>query len=325
MNPALVAARAGLSRGWIEFRQTLTTPGDLIAILITTGGFLAAMIWTRHTHVPGTHFSLGTTMLVSVLGLNVVVYGVVTMGDLLVVEREDGTLLRAKAIPNGMLGYLLGKVVNISGQIAFAVAITLLTGAFLFTGLAIGSPGSWLTLAWVLVLGLLATLPLGAVLGSLFPSQRSAGPWWLLLLAGLAAISGIFYPITHLPVFLQWTGQVFPLYWLGLGMRSALLPNAMAAVEVGHSWRHLATFGVLSAWAVAGVVLAPVSAAADGAPRVRLERRGPPRESDAGRMSVPASARRHRPLRIGRSLGQRRGTVRRNRRAALLQPRRGNH
>ncbi len=257
MNPVLVAARAGLSRGWIEFKQALTTPGDLFSILITTGGFLAAMIWTRHTHVPGTSFSLGTTMLVSVLGLNVVVYGVVTMGDLLVVEREDGTLLRAKAIPNGMLGYLIAKVVYISGQIAFVVAITLLVGAFSFTGLAIGRPGSWLTLAWVLVLGLLATLPLGAALGSLFPSQRSAGPWWLLLLAGLAAISGIFYPITHLPAFLQWTGQLFPLYWLGLGMRSALLPNALATVELGHSWRHLATFGVLSAWAVAGFVLAP--------------------------------------------------------------------
>jgi ABC-2 type transport system permease protein len=107
-------------RGRIEVKQTLTTPGDLIAILIPTGGFLAAMIWTRHTHVPGTHFSPGTTMLVSVLGVNVVVYAVVTMGDLLVVEREDGTLLRAKAIPNGMLGYLLGKVVNISGQVVFA-------------------------------------------------------------------------------------------------------------------------------------------------------------------------------------------------------------
>jgi ABC-2 type transport system permease protein len=258
MNPALVAARAGLSRGWIEFKQTLTTPRDLISILITTGTFLAVMIWTRHTHVPGTHFSLGTATLVSVLALDVVYYGVVNMGDLIVVDREDGTLLRAKAIPNGMLGYLLGKVVSFSGQIAFVVAIMLLAGAFLFTGLAIGSPGSWLTLAWVLVLGLLATLPLGAVLGSLFPSQRGAGPWWLLMLSGLAVISGIFYPITHLPVFLQWTGQVFPLYWLGLGMRSALLPNALAAIEVGHSWRHLATFGVLAAWAVAGLVLAPV-------------------------------------------------------------------
>ena len=257
MSPALVAARAGLSRGWIEFRQALTTPRDLISILMTTGIFLAVMIWTRHAHVPGTNFSLGTATLVSVLALDVVYYGVVNMGDLIVVEREDGTLLRAKAIPNGMLGYLLGKVVNFSGQIAFVFAITLLAGAFLFTGLAIGSPGSWLTLAWVLALGLLATLPLGAVLGSLFPSQRGAGPWWLLMLSGLAVISGIFYPITHLPVFLQWTGQVFPMYWLGLGMRSALLPNAMAAAEIGHSWRHLATFGVLSAWAAAGLVLAP--------------------------------------------------------------------
>jgi ABC-2 type transport system permease protein len=258
MNPTLTAARAGLSRGWIELRQTLTTPGDLTSLLLMTGGFLAAMIWTRHTNVPGTHFSLGTTMLVSVLGLNVSMYGIIRMGDLLVTEREDGTLLRAKAIPNGMLGYLLGKVVNISGQIVFAVAITLVAGAFLFTGLALGRPAGWLTLAWVLVLGLLATLPLGAVLGSLFHSQRSAGGPMVLLLAGLAAISGIFYPITHLPVFLQWAGQLFPMYWLGLGMRSALLPNAVAAVEIGHSWRHLATFGVLSAWAVAGLVLAPV-------------------------------------------------------------------
>jgi len=257
VSPALVAARAGLSRGRIELRQTLTTPSGLSTILIITGGFLAAMIWTRRTHVPGTHFSLGTTMLVSVLGLNIVVYGVITMGDLLVAEREDGTLLRAKAIPNGMLGYLLGKVVNISGQIAFVVAITLLIGAFLFTGLAIGSPGSWLTLAWVLVLGLLATLPLGAVLGSLFPSQRSAGPWWLLSLAGLTAISGIFYPITHLPGWLQAIGQVFPMYWLGLGMRAALLPSALQSVELDGSWRLGYVLLALCGWAALGLLVAP--------------------------------------------------------------------
>ena len=258
MSPALVAARAGLSRGRIELKQTLTTPADLIGFLLTTGGLLAAMLWTRHTTVPGTDFSLGTTMLVSVLALDLGYYGIVTVGDLIVVEREDGTLLRAKAIPNGMLGYLVGKVVSTSGQIVLTAAITLLAGAFLFSGLALGRPGSWLTLAWVLALGLVAVLPAGAVLGSLFPSQRSAGPWWILLLGGLAAISGIFYPITHLPTVLQWAGQVFPMYWLALGMRSALLPNALAAVEVGHSWRHLATFGVLAAWAVAGLVLAPV-------------------------------------------------------------------
>ena len=41
-------------------------------------------------------------------------------------------------------------------------------------------------------------------------------------------------------------------------MRSALLPANLAAVEIGHSWRHLATFGVLGAWAVVGLLVAPV-------------------------------------------------------------------
>jgi ABC-2 type transport system permease protein len=238
-------------------RQTLTSPTDVITFLLMTAGFLAAMLSARHTLLPGTGLSLGTSRLVSVLALDVGMYAVLWMADRLVGDREDGTLLRAKAIPNGMLGYLVGKIVSISAQVVLAVAATLLAGAFLATGLAIGSPGDWLKLTWVLVLGLLATLPLGAVLGSLFPNTRATG-LILLVLGGLAAISGIFYPITRLPVFLQWTGQVFPLYWLGLGMRSALLPHAMAVVEVGHSWRQPAMVAVLSAWAIAGLVLAPV-------------------------------------------------------------------
>jgi ABC-type sugar transport system ATPase subunit len=74
---------------------------------------------------------------------------------------------------------------------------------------------------------------------------------------GLIAISGIFYPITALPHWLQWIGQVFPVYWLGLGMRSALLPDP-AAVEIGGSWRHLETAGVLGAWAALGLLVAPL-------------------------------------------------------------------
>ena len=75
-----------------------------------------------------------------------------------------------------------------SGTILISVVTTLIAGALLFSGLAVGSASTWLTLIPVLLLGLLAALPIGAVLGSLFPSARSAG---LLTLAmgGLAAIS----------------------------------------------------------------------------------------------------------------------------------------
>jgi ABC-2 type transport system permease protein len=71
------------------------------------------------------------------------------------------------------------------------------------------------------------------------------------------AVSGVFYPITSLPGWMQTVAQAFPIYWLGLGTRSAFLPDALAAVEIGGSWRHLETLGVLSAWAVLGLALAP--------------------------------------------------------------------
>jgi len=249
--------RAGFERGWIELKQTYTNADSVIPTIIVLGGFVLVILLARRTTVPGTHFSLGATMLVGVLGMNIGVNGLATLGGQLATEREDGTLLRAKATPNGMAGYLIGKIVAVSGIILLGVATTLFPGSLLFHGLAVSSATAWLTLAWVLALGLIATLPMGAVLGSLFPSARSAG-LITLAIGGISAVSGIFYPITHLPQWLQWIGQVFPLYWLGLGMRSALLPAGLASVEIGHSWRHLATFGVLGAWAVAGLLVAPV-------------------------------------------------------------------
>ena len=45
--------------------------------------------------------------------------------------------------------------------------------------------------------------------------------------------------------------------WLPRYERS-WLPGDLAAVELGGSWRHLETVGVLGAWAVLGLVLAPV-------------------------------------------------------------------
>ena len=50
---------------------------------------------------------------------------------------------------------------------------------------------------------------------------------------------------------------VFPIYWLGLGMRSVFLPDDAAMAEIGQSWRHLETFGMLGLWAVVGLALAP--------------------------------------------------------------------
>ncbi|MFK4268517.1 ABC transporter permease [Streptomyces milbemycinicus] len=255
MNPGTAALRAGWSRGVIELRQSFTNGAELLSHLLWPVLMLIAMYFMRDTTLGG-GLLLGSMALPSILGMNAAL-GMVTMSQLLTADREDGTLLRAKATPHGMRGYLVGKVVSVAGGLLADLAILLLPGLLLIDGLAVGSPDSWLTVAWVLALGMAATLPLGAVLGSVFPSARGQGLVQVPVL-GLMAISGIFYPVTALPEWLEWVAQAFPIYWLGLGMRSALLPDAAVDIEIGDSWRHLETVGVLGAWAALGLAVAPV-------------------------------------------------------------------
>ncbi|WP_371530453.1 ABC transporter permease [Streptomyces sp. NBC_01283] len=255
MNATSVAVRAGWSRGLIELRQSFTNGGDVLSHLLWPVLMLTVMFFMRDTAFGTSGLLLGTLALPSILGMNAAM-GMVSMSQALTAEREDGTLLRAKATPNGMPGYLIGKVVSVAGGLLADLAILLIPGMLIVGGLAIGGPGSWLTLTWVLVLGLIATLPIGAILGSVFTSARSQGLIQLPVL-GMIAISGIFYPVTALPDWLQWVAQAFPIYWLGLGMRSALLPDHAATIEIAASWRHWETAGALGFWAALGLLVAP--------------------------------------------------------------------
>ena len=252
MNPTMTAARAGVIRGRTEIRQSLTNGQDLWNYFFPSVIFLVVMFFMKDAKVPGTTFSLGSRTLPSVIGMGVA-FALVTLAMLLAVDREDGTLLRAKAIPNGMFGYLIGKIVQMSGVVLVGQAFILIPSLIMLDGFTI----NWFTFLWVLVLGLVATLPIGAVVGSMFESPRNAGVVMLPMM-GLAAISGIFYPISSMPEWLQGVAQVFPVYWLGLGMRSAMLPDSLSVAEIGESWRHLETLGVLGAWAVVGLLVAPI-------------------------------------------------------------------
>jgi ABC-2 type transport system permease protein len=256
MNPTATALRAGWSRGLIELRQSFTNGAELWGHFFWPMLMVIATFFLRDVSFGSSAFLLGTLVLPSILGMNVAL-GMISMSQQITADREDGTLLRAKATPNGMLGYLAGKIVSVSGSLVTDLAIFLIPAMFIIPGLAISNLSSWLTLIWVLALGMVAALPIGAVLGSVFTSARSQGLITLPML-GMIAISGIFYPIASLPDWLQWIAQLFPIYWLGLGMRSALLPGSAVRVELGESWRHLETIGVLGVWAVVGLVLAPI-------------------------------------------------------------------
>jgi ABC-2 type transport system permease protein len=258
MNPTLYAARLGLARGRAEFRQSLTDPQQMGFQVFFAVAFVIVLLFQRGSTVEGTNVSLAFAVLPGVLGMMVAVGGLQGAAGSLAVEREDGTLLRAKAVPNGMVGYFIGRVVSVSLVAILGLVIIFVPSLFLIPELTgIGLTG-WLTFLWVLALGLLATLPIGAVIGSLAKSPNTVNGLVTLPMIGVTAISGIFYPIFALPGWVQAIAQVFPIYWLGLGVRSAFLPDSAASVEIGESWRHLETVGVLGTWALVGLVLAPV-------------------------------------------------------------------
>lgn len=258
MNANLHAIRLGLGRGWLEFKLSLRSAQDQGFYLFMGAAVLIYLIIRRNTEIEGTDLLLPSVAMPSILG-GLIAFGVV-IGPAyqLAMEREDGTLLRAKAVPRGMVGHVTGQILGQSLGMVPMLSVILVPSFILFDDLMNRGVTGWLTMLWVLVLGLLATLPIGIIIGSLVPNTQKVGTWGMMPIMVLAGISGIFYPVQELWGWVQVVAQAFPMYWLGLGMRSAFLPEAAAALEIGGSWRTLPTVLVLSAWAVAGLLIAPV-------------------------------------------------------------------
>lgn len=255
MRRAFGAVRLGFSRGLIETRDYLRNWEEMSFNIVLVVGIGLVLFFQRDTVVEGTTQSLASIVLPGFLGMMAAWSGLAAAG-MLVVEREDGTLLRAKAVPGGMVGYLVAKVVMLYLVALASLAIILVAGLFFVPELLSTPPERWLMALGVLTLGLLATLPWGAVIGSLVRTPQAAFGLMMLPIGGLAAISGIFYPVTAMPDWVQTIAQFFPVYWLGHGMRAALQPDAVAA-EIGGSWRYVEMVSVLGAWAVVGLLLAP--------------------------------------------------------------------
>ena len=253
------AVRAGLSRGWIETRQNLTETAYLVGHAIPPVAYVAVLLFVRGQTLPGTDIAFGTMMLPGILGMTIVYGGLSAPAPGITADREDGTLLRAKATPHGMLGYLVGKIMMFALTTLVGLMAIVIPGIMIVDDLVLDAR-AWLLLALIFVAGMVASVPIGVALGSLMKSSVQA--MLVPLVCTLLMIpSGIFFPITVLPTWLQWlqsVAEAFPIYWVGLGARSAILPGDMVAAEIGQSWRTGEMFAVLGVWAVIGFLTAPI-------------------------------------------------------------------
>ncbi|WP_239013238.1 ABC transporter permease [Streptomyces sioyaensis] len=247
--------RAGFQRGRIELRHLLRNRKEFSGHLINV---VVALLLAHNISgkVPGTHIPMAHLTLAGFSAYLLFQIGLVNLPQILVTEREEGTLLRLRATPGGIPAYLIAKSLLVV-VMAFGTLLVLLgAAAVLVDGPLPHGLGGWLTLLWVSALGLLAVVPLGAAIGAVLPNPREALALIMLPTLALLITSGAMFPLSSLPEVVQKIASVFPLRWMAQGLRSALLPDTARAAELSGSWELPTVALILSAWAVVGFLLA---------------------------------------------------------------------
>ena len=127
----MVAARLGVRRGCLEMGHSLSNRADQIWIVTINAAFVLVLVFQRDSDLSGTGFSLALATLPGLIGMNIAMGGWMGTAQTLAVEREDGTLLRAKSTPNGMLGYLVARITLAILSTALGLVVFVVAGLFL--------------------------------------------------------------------------------------------------------------------------------------------------------------------------------------------------
>ncbi|MFX0538983.1 ABC transporter permease [Ornithinimicrobium sp. Y1847] len=250
---------AVLSAAWQQAKVVLIrkyTSFAGVGSLVLAAVILGVLWFIRDADFGEEAINAGVYVFTGFLAFGIIAAAVMGVAGELQTEREDGTLLRAKAVPHGMTGHLIAKLIVTPFEAVLPILPVVVGATLLLPGVMPTSVGPWLLLVVVFLLAVAAMMPWGAILGSIFRTMLGLA-WAMIALYAVAFISGLFFPVVALPTWLQWMAQATPIYWIGSALRMILLPEA-GELEFGGEYRVGLTLIVLLGWAIVGMALAPV-------------------------------------------------------------------
>jgi ABC-2 type transport system permease protein len=246
----------GLSRGRIEVttffreREAVVFIFALPAVLLL---LLGSIFNSEHVQVPGV--TTGQLYAAGMIAGGIAATSFQYLGISVASERDQGMLKRLYGTPLPHAAYFIGKIVQVFVCVIAEVTLLMIVGVAFYHLHLPSTPGKWLTLAWICLLGGTACALLGLGVSSLARSARSASPVITLPFLVLEFISGIFVPFSDVPRALQTVAAIFPLKWMAQGLRSVFLPPQAVALEPAHSWELGRVALVLAVWIAAGLIL----------------------------------------------------------------------
>jgi ABC-2 type transport system permease protein len=246
----------GVSRGRIEVttffreREVVVFIFALPAVLLL---LLGSIFNSEHVQVPGV--TTGQLYAAGMIAGGIMATSYQYLGISVAVERDQGLLKRLYGTPLPHAAYFIGKIIQVFVCLIAEVALLMIVGVAFYHLHLPSTPGKWLTLAWICLLGGTACALLGLGVSSLARSARSASPIITLPFLVLEFISGIFVPFSDVPRALQTVAAIFPLKWMAQGLRSVFLPPQAVALEPAHSWELGRVALVLALWIAAGLIL----------------------------------------------------------------------
>jgi ABC-2 type transport system permease protein len=144
----------------------------------------------------------------------------------LVSQREKGILKRLSATPLSR-ATLVGSNVLMRLLIALLQTVAILgIGALLFSVVIVGSP---FVAAGLIVLGALTFLSIGYLIASYARTEEAANALASVVQFPLMFLSGIFFPISFMPGWLQPVASFLPLTYLGDALRQVMVGGSAYA------------------------------------------------------------------------------------------------
>lgn len=201
---------------------------------------------TNTVDVAGHHVEANRASVPGVMSLAVLTgsFMALTMG--VVYQREGGILKRRRAAPVPAAVLVLSRVVTatVSSLVAVLIMVIVADAAFGIDP----PPGGLLPAVLAVVVGSLCFACCAYAVASLIGNVESAQPILQFTLLPLQLLSGLYFPMSQLPDWLQHVADAFPLAHMTDALQHAWLPTGATV-----TWGDL---GIMALWGVAMAIVA---------------------------------------------------------------------